>query len=68
MNKMVLYTTGCPKCQILAKKLTEKGIEFEKCDDVEVMAGLGITSVPVLKDGDGKLMPYFEAVKFVNSL
>ncbi len=24
MEKMVLYTTGCPKCRILEKKLSEK--------------------------------------------
>ena len=33
MEKMILYTTGCPKCRILEKKLSDKGIGFEKCDD-----------------------------------
>jgi glutaredoxin-related protein len=68
MEKMTLYTTGCPKCRILEKKLTDKKIEFEKCEDTNKMAELGITSVPVLQDADGKMMAYFDAVKFVNSL
>lgn len=68
MEKMVLYTTGCPKCRILEKKLWDKGIDFEKCDDREVMNNLGIASVPVLKLDDGSMLGYFEAVKHVNAL
>jgi len=68
MEKMKLYTTGCPKCRILEKKLADKKIEVEKIEDTSKMAELGITSVPVLQCADGKMMAYFDAVKFVNSL
>ena len=68
MEKMILYTTGCPKCKILEKKLSDKDIDFEKCDDKEVMKSLGIVSVPVLKLDDGSMLGYFEAVKYVNAL
>ena len=68
MDSVVLYTTGCPKCRILEKKLGDKGIEFEKCEDRKTMAGLGIVAVPVLKLADGKMLNYFEAVKYVNAL
>lgn len=68
MEKMKLYTTGCPKCRILEKKLADKKIEVERIEDTSKMAELGITSVPVLEDTDGKRMTYFEAVKFVNNL
>ena len=68
MEKMTLYTTGCPKCRILEKKLNDKSVEFEKCEDTKIMADLGITSVPVLKDKEGKMLSYLEAVRFVNSL
>ncbi len=67
MDRMTLYTTGCPKCRILEKKLTDKGLDFEKCEDKETMKGLGIVAVPVLKVG-GKMLNYFEAVKYVNAL
>lgn len=68
MERMVLYTTGCPKCRILEKKLADKNVEYDKCEDTAVMAGLGIVAVPVLKTTDGRMLGYFEAVKYVNSL
>lgn len=67
MEKLVVYTTGCPKCKILEKKMMDKGIEFDKCEDVKKMAELGISSVPVLEKGDVR-MNYFEAVKYVNGI
>ena len=68
MKKMILSTTGCPKCKILEKKLLDKGIDFEKCDDKEVMNSLGMVSLPMLKLDDGRMFGYFEAVKYVNAL
>lgn len=68
MDRMILYTTGCPKCRILEKKLTDKGLDFDKCEDTAKMAGLGISSVPALKLDDGRMLGYFEAVKYVNAL
>ena len=68
MDKKILYTTGCPKCRILEKKLHDKGVDFDICDDREKMAGLGIVSVPVLKLEDGSMLDYFSAVKCVNAL
>ena len=68
MEKMILYTTGCPKCRILEKKLSDKGIGFEKCDDKEAMNSLGIVSVPVVRLDDGRLLGYFEAVQYLSAL
>ena len=67
MSNYVLYTTGCPKCRILEKKLNEKNVKFEICDDTEKMKEIGITSVPVLSV-DGNNLVYYEAVKHLNSL
>lgn len=67
MSNYVLYTTGCPKCRILEKKLNDKNIKFDVCDDVEKMKELNINSVPVLSV-DGKNLAYYEAVKHVNSI
>ena len=66
MEKMVLYTTGCPKCRILEKKMNDKNLEFEKVDDTAKMAELGIESVPALRIQDGTLLGYFDAVNYVN--
>lgn len=67
MNKIVLYTTHCPKCRILEKKLTDKGVPFISCEDTTEMQNKGITSVPVLMVNDN-MMNYYDAVKYVNSL
>ena len=61
-----LYTTGCPKCVILKKKLTEKGVLYEEITDTQVMSNLGITMVPVL-EVDGRLFSFAEAVNWVNN-
>lgn len=66
MSNIVLYTTGCPKCRILEKKLKDKNINFDVCDDVEIMKELGISSIPMLIV-DGKTMNYYDAVKYVNT-
>lgn len=62
---VVMYSTGCPKCKILKKKLDEKKVVYEEETDVEKMKSKGIDRVPVL-EVDGKLFSYSEAVKLVN--
>ena len=62
---VVMYSTGCPKCKILKKKLDEKKVVYDEETDVEKMKSKGINRVPVL-EVDGKLFSYSEAVKLVN--
>lgn len=66
MNSITLYTTHCPKCTILQKKLEAKNIQFNVVQDVQVMKEKKIMSVPVLQV-DGQKFDYYNAVKFVNS-
>ena len=71
MKKMILYTTHCPKCNILNKKLQDKNVEYEIVEDINVISSLGIKSVPVLcvsDDENTNMMTYFDAVKYINSL
>ena len=65
--EIIFYTTHCPQCNILSKKLEAKNIQYTTVDDVETMKELGITSVPVLSIG-GVLMNFRNAVDFINSL
>ena len=65
--EVIFYTTHCPQCSILAKKLEQRNIQYTTVDDIETMKELGITSVPVLSVG-GVLMNFRNAVDFVNSL
>ena len=32
---MKVYSTGCPKCQVLLRKLNEKGVDYELIDDID---------------------------------
>lgn len=61
----ILYSTGCPKCKVLKKKLEERGIAFDEVTDVDAMAELGFESVPVLSV-DGTLMDFVSANAWLN--
>lgn len=65
--KIVLYSTGCPKCSVLKKKLEAKGIEYTENNQVDEMVELGISHVPVLSV-DGELMSFVDANKWVNEM
>lgn len=67
MTKIILYTTHCPKCNVLTKKMRSKNIKFSEISDVSKMTKLGITTVPVL-NVDGKLLDFKEANDYINSL
>ena len=68
MNKtVILYSIGCPKCNVLKKKLNEKNVQYTENDSVEEMVSLGITEVPVLKTEEG-LLNFSEAVKWLNNI
>jgi len=63
--KIVLYSTGCPKCSILKKKLEAKGIEYIENNQVDEMVELGISHVLVLSV-DGELMSFADANRWIN--
>ena len=65
--KVILYSTHCPRCEILEEKLKSKGIEYKEENSVDVMQQLGIMSVPALKYDD-KLLDFGQAIKLINSL
>lgn len=62
---IILYSTGCPRCNVLTQKLNSKNIEYTVVDDVEVMENKGIETVPVLEVG-GQMMQFKEATDWVN--
>ncbi len=66
MDKIVLYSTGCPRCQSLKTKLNLKHIEFEERKDIEEMKGLGISTVPTLIV-DGQKMDFTAAMKWAST-
>ena len=66
MSRIILYSTGCPKCKVLKSKLEEKNIEFVENNSVYEMAGLGITQAPVLSVAC-VLLGFKNAVTWVNN-
>lgn len=47
-DKIILYTTDCPRCKLLERHLDEKKIPYEKSDDIELLLENGFRTVPVL--------------------
>lgn len=66
-DTIILYSTGCPKCNVLKKKLNAAGVEYTEVTDVNIMTELGIDTVPVLKVND-KMLSYMDAVKYINEV
>lgn len=65
---VTLYSTGCPRCKVLEKKLTQKNIEFELKTDFDVNAFLekGFSSVPLL-EVDGEIFTFEKANQWINN-
>ena len=64
--KYILYSIGCPKCEVLEKKLKQNNIDFDIVSSKEEILSLGITEVPVLKVED-KYLSFSDAIKFINN-
>ena len=65
--KVILYTTHCPKCAVIEKKLGLAGIQFDVCEDVELMKARGWKKAPIL-EVDGQAMEFGDAAKWINTL
>lgn len=63
--KVILYTTHCPKCSVLEKKLAAKNISYTEITDIDVMTNKGFYAVPIL-EVDGTIMDFKEANTWVN--
>lgn len=64
--KIVLYSTHCPRCSVLTKKLQQKNIIYEEVNDIEIMKDKGYLTVPVL-EVDGESMDFKTASDWINS-
>ena len=64
---VTLYSTGCPKCNVLEKKLAEKNIDFEVVSDVDIMQNKGFMTMPML-EVDGKTMDFGSSVRWINEV
>lgn len=62
---VMLYSTGCPRCKVLKKKLDGAGVAYSECHDIDVMEEMGIESVPVLSV-NGELLDFSSANAWLN--
>lgn len=63
---IILYTVNCPKCRQLEKRLNERGIKYEICDNIDTMKSLGIMSAPYLQV-NGELMDFTKAWRWAST-
>lgn len=62
---IVLYTTHCPKCKVLESKLNKKNIEYNICEDIDIIQNKDITVLPALEINN-EILNFKDAVNWVN--
>lgn len=64
-----LYSSNCPKCNILEKKLNQENIKFEKITDFDTdeMLRNGFTSLPMMNI-DGVWYDFKESINYINAI
>lgn len=70
-----LYSTGCPRCKVLAKKLDAAGIPYVVVTDMdEILKAckeVGTDMVPILaveEPGEGEVLMKFSFMNFENAM
>lgn len=59
---IILYSTGCPKCEILKGRLEKNNIKFHISDDVDYLIENGFQTAPVLQIDD-QFYEYADAMR-----
>jgi len=62
--KIILYTTGCPRCSVLEKKLEATAIDCDIVNDTAIMAAKGYMYLPIL-EVDDIAYEFGDAVKWI---
>lgn len=63
---VTFYSTHCPKCNILEKKLKAANINYTENNDVDVMLSKGLRTAPAL-EVDGKIYTFAQAVEWLKN-
>lgn len=61
---VIFYSTHCPRCNVLEKKLQNANIQYKINTDVDEMLSKGYQSAPVL-EVDGESLDFKEAVTWI---
>lgn len=65
MDKPILYSTGCPRCRVIKKKLENAGIDYKLIEDVETFRAKGFTAAPVLEISEGEYLTFTKANNWI---
>lgn len=63
---VTLYSTNCPRCKVLEKKMEQAGISFEVNTSVDDMLALGMRQAPMLRVDD-ELLDFAAACAWLNN-
>ena len=66
-DQVIFYTTHCPQCRVLERKLRETGIEYTECDNVDKMLALALQSAPAL-GVNGELLNLKQALAYLRGV
>ena len=67
--RYIVYTTHCPKCNVLESKLKKASIAYDVTDDIQPVIDAGFMSAPVLYDKiEEKYYPFTDAIKLINEI
>ena len=61
---ITLYSTNCPKCNILERRLNKNNIEFTISNDIDKLIEMGFQNAPILQIGD----QYYDYVDSMDKL
>ena len=65
----ILYTTHCPRCEVLKKKLEQSNISFIEETDLNKMLNLNIKAAPMLQlEETNTLLDFSAAIKWLKDL
>ena len=64
---ITLYSTHCPKCNVLEKKLNIKKLKYTLVEDEDLMIEKGFLSAPML-EVDNQLFTFKEAIEWLENL
>lgn len=65
--KVVVYSTNCPKCSVLEKRLTTLGIEHDTVLGADEILKRGFQTAPLL-EVDGKIMDFKEGMEWAKTM
>ena len=63
-EKVIFFSTHCPKCRALEMLLKKHNIDYVEKNDIQEMLDLGLTSAPGLMV-NGQIMSFPEAMSWV---